>query len=235
MLLKTQKRLLAAAGKLRLAGVNRHLQDIFRLFRVRPDLRDRAGAASLAHQLFRPSRVIVDNDTDQALVERYRNGDREAFTELVVRYQRPIYNAAFWVLRKAEDANDVAQNVFLKVAERLDDYDPQYKFFSWIYRIAVNESLNLLRRNGREEALDDEIDLPAARGSEPGVAGSARPQRAGQDPERADEHDDQRPDGADAAALFRMQLPGDRADPGPGREDGEIPPVRGAAPPARHC
>lgn len=101
----------------------------------------------------------MDDDADRALVERFRNGDREAFTDLVVRYQRPIYNAAFWVLRSVEDAQDVAQNVFLRVAERLDEYDGQYKFFSWIYRIAVNESLNLLRRQGREEALDDEIDI----------------------------------------------------------------------------
>ena len=109
----------------------------------------------------------MSNDTDQTLLERYRGGDQAAFTELVVRYQRPIYNAAFWVLRRAEDASDVAQEVFLKVAERLDDYDPRYKFFSWIYRIAVNESLNLLRRNGREEALDDEIDLPALDSANP--------------------------------------------------------------------
>jgi RNA polymerase sigma-70 factor (ECF subfamily) len=107
------------------------------------------------------------DDTDRILVARYRNGDREAFAELVVRYQRPIYNAAFWVLRKAEDAHDVTQDVFLKVAERLDEYDPEYKFFSWIYRIAVNEALNMLRRNGREEALDDEIDIPAAESAGP--------------------------------------------------------------------
>jgi RNA polymerase sigma-70 factor (ECF subfamily) len=102
----------------------------------------------------------VDNETDLELLERYRKGDRDAFSDLVVRYQRPIYNAAFWVLRRAEDASDVTQTVFLRVAERLDEYDPKYKFFSWIYRIAVNESLNLLRRNGHEEALDDEIDTP---------------------------------------------------------------------------
>ena len=104
----------------------------------------------------------METDTDQVVLERYRNGDRAAFTELVIRYQRPIYNAAFWILRKAEDANDITQIVFLKVAERLDEYDPKYRFFSWIYRIAVNESLNLLRRNGREDALDDEIDVPGA-------------------------------------------------------------------------
>ncbi len=118
-------------------------------------------------QLFEPPRVIVDNDTDQALLERYRNGDRAAFTELVIRYQRPIYNAAFWILRRAEDANDVTQIVFLKVAEQLDEYDPKYRFFSWIYRIAVNESLNMLRRNGREDALDNEVELPGAESSNP--------------------------------------------------------------------
>ncbi len=109
----------------------------------------------------------MDNESDQALLERYRNGDRAAFTELVVRYQRPLYNAAFWVLRSVEDANDITQIVFLKVAEQLDDYDPQYKFFSWIYRIAVNESLNLLRRNKREEALDDDVDLPGSERNNP--------------------------------------------------------------------
>jgi RNA polymerase sigma-70 factor, ECF subfamily len=124
-------------------------------------------------QLFRPPRVVVDNDPDLALVERCRNGDWAAFTELVVRYQRPVYNAALWVLRKPEDANDIAQIVFLKVAEHLDEYDPQYKFFSWIYRIAVNESLNLLRRNGREEALDEEIDLPGSESAEPERQASA--------------------------------------------------------------
>jgi len=118
----------------------------------------------------------VDNDVDQALVERFRNGDREAFTTLMVRYQRPIYNAAFWIVRSADDARDIAQSVFLRVAERLDEFDGSHKFFSWIYRIAVNESLNLLRRNGHEEPLDDEIDLPG---------GSDDPESQARDAERS--------------------------------------------------
>lgn len=109
----------------------------------------------------------MDNDVDQALVERYRKGDRDAFTELMIRYQRPIYNAAFWILRSADDARDIAQVVFLKVAEHLDEFDSHRRFFSWIYRIAVNESLNLLRRNGHEEPLDDEIDLPGSDSTNP--------------------------------------------------------------------
>ena len=119
----------------------------------------------------------MDNDVDQALVERYRKGDREAFTELMVRYQRPIYNAAFWILRSADDAHDISQVVFLKVAEHLDDFDSQHRFFSWIYRIAVNESLNLLRRNGHEEPLDEDIDLPGP--------DSANPETLARDAERS--------------------------------------------------
>lgn len=110
---------------------------------------------------------MVDDEPDESLVERYRHGDRDAFAALVVRYQRPVYNAAWWVLRNADDASDVAQIVFMKVAERADEFDPRYRFFSWIYRIAVNESLNLLRRSAREEPLDEELDLPGPEGDDP--------------------------------------------------------------------
>jgi len=101
-----------------------------------------------------------DEDDDRLLVERYLGGDRDAFTTLMVRYQRSIYNAAFWILR-SHDAHDISQTVFLKVAERANDYDPKYKFFSWIYRIAVNESLNLLRRHRHEDELEDDVDVAA--------------------------------------------------------------------------
>ncbi len=109
----------------------------------------------------------MEDDDDRALLTRFRGGDREAFTALVVRYQRPIYNAALAVLRRPEDARDVTQTVFLKAVERGDGYDPQYKVFSWLYRIAVNESLDLLRRGRRETALDDEIDIPDVDGRGP--------------------------------------------------------------------
>jgi RNA polymerase sigma-70 factor (ECF subfamily) len=111
--------------------------------------------------------VLGENEADETLLERYRHGDREAFATLVVRYQRPIYNAAWWVLRDAEDARDVAQVVFMKVAERSDEYDPRYRFFSWIYRIAVNEALNVLRRNDREEPLDEDVEMAGPDGDDP--------------------------------------------------------------------
>jgi RNA polymerase sigma-70 factor (ECF subfamily) len=109
----------------------------------------------------------VDGDPDETLIERCREGDGSAFAVLVHRYHRPIYNAAFRILGNAEDAADITQVVFMRVTERLDDFDSRYKFFSWIYRIALNESLNLARKRGREEPLDDDAQVPGGRDAEP--------------------------------------------------------------------
>ena len=97
-------------------------------------------------------------DPDDVLVRRCRDGDRSAFVALVRRYRGPIYNCAYRVLGREEDASDVTQGVFLKVIQRLDQYDPNYKFFSWIYRMALNDALNFLRDRGREAPLEDGMD-----------------------------------------------------------------------------
>jgi RNA polymerase sigma-70 factor (ECF subfamily) len=100
----------------------------------------------------------MNEDSDGSLVQRCRNGDRRAFELLVVRYEKPVFNAARRMLRNPDDAHDIAQTVFLKAFEHLDDYDPKFKFYSWIYRIALNESITLL--NGRkrlEPIVGDEI------------------------------------------------------------------------------
>ena len=109
----------------------------------------------------------MDDDLDETLVERCREGDGAAFAVLVHRYHRPIYNAAFRVLGNADDAADITQVVFMRVTERLDDFDSRYKFFSWIYRIALNESLNLARKRVREEPLDDEAEIAGSKDAEP--------------------------------------------------------------------
>jgi len=109
----------------------------------------------------------VNRDPDETLVERCRQGDRAALGALMRRYQRAIYNAAYRVLGNGEDAADVAQSVFLKVAERLDEFDAERRFFSWIYRIAINEALNVLRRNGHEEPIGAEDELPGAESLDP--------------------------------------------------------------------
>lgn len=101
----------------------------------------------------------MDEDAEGALVRRCRGGDQRAFAELVGRYEKPVYNAAIRMLRNPEDARDVTQTVFLKAYEHLGDYDPKYRFYSWIYRIALNESINALHRRTRFEPISgEEVD-----------------------------------------------------------------------------
>ncbi len=98
----------------------------------------------------------MDNSRDHALIMRCRRGDRQALGELIKEYERPIYNAAYRILGNPDDAADVTQTVFMKAFERLDQYNPEYKFFSWIYRITVNESINLRNRSKNLQTLEDE-------------------------------------------------------------------------------
>jgi RNA polymerase sigma-70 factor (ECF subfamily) len=96
---------------------------------------------------------------DATLVEHCRRGNRSACAELVTRYQKPVFNAALRLLRNPEDARDAAQSTFLKAFEHLADYDPSFKFYSWLYRIAINESLNALKaRKPRLEVSGAEPD-----------------------------------------------------------------------------
>jgi len=67
------------------------------------------------------------------------------------------------MLSNVQDAEDVTQTVFAKAFEKLRSYDPKYRFFSWIYRMTVNESLNLLKRGGRAVTLEDVLAVPAER------------------------------------------------------------------------
>ena len=85
---------------------------------------------------------MVDGDPDAELVARCLRGEVEAFEPLVLRYQRVLFNVAWRMLGDREDARDVVQGAFVKAWEKLASFDPRYRFFSWMYRIVVNESLN---------------------------------------------------------------------------------------------
>jgi RNA polymerase sigma-70 factor (ECF subfamily) len=92
---------------------------------------------------------------DALLIEDCLRGDRAALEVLLRRYEGPVYNAVFRMLRDPDDARDVTQTVYLKVVENLSSYDSSFKFYSWLYRIAINESLNWLKRSGRRSAHVD--------------------------------------------------------------------------------
>jgi len=101
------------------------------------------------------------DEQDRTLVRRYLAGQREAAGGLVDRYQRRLFNVALRMLGNVEDAEDVTQTVFLKAFLKLRTYDPKYRFFSWVYRMTVNESLNVIKRRKRTVTLEAAPPVPA--------------------------------------------------------------------------
>jgi RNA polymerase sigma-70 factor (ECF subfamily) len=97
----------------------------------------------------------MDEGRDRALVKRSLNGDRQALAALIEAYRKPLFNAAYRILGNSEDAADATQAAFLKAYEHLGSFNPKYKFFSWIYRIALNESINQLKRARKQQPLDE--------------------------------------------------------------------------------
>jgi RNA polymerase sigma-70 factor, ECF subfamily len=92
---------------------------------------------------------------DLELVHRCRAGDRSAFEHLVDKYQGAIFNLALRMVQSQEDAEDIAQTAFLKAFERLETFNARFRFFSWLYRIAVNESLSFLEARKRFSGLEE--------------------------------------------------------------------------------
>jgi len=112
--------------------------------------------------------VITDNtisatvaDEEQALVNLARNGDPAAFTELVSRYDTRVFRLARHILQNQEDAEDVLQEVFLKAYTHLSGFEGNSKFYTWLARIAVNESLMKIRKRktGKEVSLDEPVEV----------------------------------------------------------------------------
>jgi len=97
---------------------------------------------------------------ESGLVAKAREGDLTAFNELVQRYDRKIFRLAKHITQNDEDAEDVLQETFLKAYEHLGDFQGQSKFYTWIVRIAVNESLMKLRKrkSDRTVPLDEPVE-----------------------------------------------------------------------------
>ncbi len=92
------------------------------------------------------SRRALAAPDDRILIERAQSGDREAFEELVHRYDRDVLRIALNILHKPEDARDVYQEAFLKVYKNLHRFRFECSFYTWIYRIVTNVCLDQLRR-----------------------------------------------------------------------------------------
>ena len=111
--------------------------------------------------------VPFDQHPDLVLVERAKAGDTAAFEQLVKQYDRQIYRTALHITQNREDAEDITQDVFFKAFQKLEQFQGNSKFSTWLVRIAVNESLMRLRRRKTSKTVSMDQDVETEEGAIP--------------------------------------------------------------------
>jgi RNA polymerase sigma-70 factor (ECF subfamily) len=110
-------------------------------------------------RLMMPTNESIEPD-DRQLVRTIREGDPEAFEQLVRRKTSKVYALCFRVIGNAEDAKDISQLVFIKLWENLEKYDPTYAFDTWLYRMVTNVAIDFMRnKQSRENAVNSNLRL----------------------------------------------------------------------------
>jgi RNA polymerase sigma-70 factor (ECF subfamily) len=109
--------------------------------------------------IIQPIAAELEPHPDVALIERVRAGDVAAYDALVRKYERQVFRISQHITQNREDAEDAMQDAFLKAYEKLDQFQGNSKFYTWLVRIAVNESLMRLRkrRTGKMVSIDEDI------------------------------------------------------------------------------
>jgi RNA polymerase sigma-70 factor, ECF subfamily len=115
--------------------------------------------------------------TDAAAVALARDGDSEAFRALVERHSRAVYRLAHRMTGTQQDAEDVVQETFLKAYKQLSRFESRANFSTWLHRIAVNCSIDLIRARPHRESAHDGTDLEQLGAAESLDAGRASPER----------------------------------------------------------
>lgn len=99
---------------------------------------------------------------DYELVQMAIDGDNNAFAELLERYKNLVYSVVLRMVNNSEEANDLAQEVFIKIYKNLSKYHPEFKFSTWIMRIATNHVIDYRRKKKQETVnIDDMIYEPS--------------------------------------------------------------------------
>jgi RNA polymerase sigma-70 factor (ECF subfamily) len=93
---------------------------------------------------------------EKELVERFQNGEKEVFNELVIKYQGKIYNLVYKYVSNSETARDLSQEIFIKAYRALPHFKRQSAFYSWLYRIAINLCIDFIRQQKRGQTLSFE-------------------------------------------------------------------------------
>ena len=123
--------------------------------------------ADPAEQKSGAASVPFDQHPDMALVARSKAGDSAAFEQLVRQYDRQIFRTALHITQNREDAEDITQDVFFKAFQKLEQFQGNSKFSTWLVRIAVNESLMRLRRRKTSKTVSMDQDVETEEGAIP--------------------------------------------------------------------
>src|SRR5512133_2954840 len=106
------------------------------------------------------SKVGEPTNDESVLVDAARKGDIGAFESLIKKYDRNVFRIAQHITQNREDAEDVVQDAFLKAYQKLDQFQGNSKFYTWIVRIAVNEALMKLRKRKSDKlvSMDEDVE-----------------------------------------------------------------------------
>jgi RNA polymerase sigma-70 factor, ECF subfamily len=102
------------------------------------------------------------DDADVRCVQECLSGRSDAFAEIVARYQKPLFNVIYQMVHDYEDAREIAQTAFLKAFSNLHGFDQSRRFFSWLCRIAMNESINVATSRKQSEPIVSDFASTAA-------------------------------------------------------------------------
>ncbi len=108
--------------------------------------------------------AVLDQE-DRAAIAAVLSGDRQAYTRIVQKYQRPIYAALRRLVRQHEDADDLAQECFVRAYQHLHEFDLNRSFYPWLYRIGINLAISFMRKRKRHSAVDSLEVFPTAEGN----------------------------------------------------------------------
>lgn len=100
--------------------------------------------------------MAMDERTDQELVKACLDGHRDVYAELVGRHQDSVFGLAVGMTRNREDAADMAQEAFIRAYTKLEQYNPDYSFKSWVLRICANQTKNLFRKRTRRRKAEED-------------------------------------------------------------------------------
>lgn len=126
--------------------------------------------------------------SDSKIIKQLKQGNETAFKNMVERYQKPVINICYGLLQNREDAEDIAQDIFIEVFRKIQDFREDSKLSTWLYRIAVNRSLNHIRDHKKHRwfrSFDDEVSEKSKKFLQVEVAKSDQPEYKLENQQRA--------------------------------------------------